>query len=311
MSDGAIRKIIEVDLEVRVLGVRSVMLLFAAVTILISAVATVATAAPSAAEVGLTKEERELPAWKLQVAEFETTGPFSFPLDLNSLTTLGDLRLAFVAKGVSLSGFGFDLRNGSITGELSGALSSGAELVRLKVSSIENLFGARLHTKGGNFSRVKPQPPVIVEVQGLDLAKVLQQYPSEKLVGQGVFDGQLPLLLGAEGWEVKDGSLLARAPGGSLRILSEQAGNEAADDSMALIRRALKEYAFSEMRVTVNYRTTGELQLAIATIGRSEELKRDVNLNVNLTENVPELLKSIAAHRALPQQIEQSLRGRK
>jgi len=62
----------------------------------------------------------------------------------------------------------------------------------------------------------------------------------------------------------------------------------------------------------VNYRDTGELELGINLQGVSPELNQGqrINLNLNISDNIPALLNSLQAARSITDTLERALENR-
>ncbi len=144
-----------------------------------------------------------------------------------------------------------------------------------------------------------------VKVEGLPIANVLA-LEGEDVIGDGVLDGQLPVVLNVEGPAVAGGRFSARPPGGYLRYLGDL---PATSMSLDLAIRALRNFVYTGMVVTVDYAPDGVLSALVNLKGNSPDVEngRPINFNMNITENIPALLESIRASEGMESRVQQRL----
>lgn len=137
-----------------------------------------------------------------------------------------------------------------------------------------------------------------LQFDGLRLEQVLALTGYEDIAVEGGVSGAVPLRFSDSGIAVAGGTLSAQQPGGSIRYLGTLGQGDA---SLALVRQALSNYRFDAMDSSIDYSPDGELQLRMQLQGYNPELEngRRVNLNLNLSDNVPALLQSLQAGRAI------------
>ena len=135
---------------------------------------------------------------------------------------------------------------------------------------------------------------------GLQLERLLQLAEYDGISARGAVSGEIPLRFSAAGVEVEDGVLFSEAPGGSIRYLGsgeEDTGNS----SLGIVNRALRNYQFDSLESTIEYSPDGELLLGMKLQGYNPDMgaEQRINLNLNLSDNVPTLLESLQAGRAI------------
>lgn len=133
---------------------------------------------------------------------------------------------------------------------------------------------------------------------GLRLERMLELADYDGVQANGAVSGELPLTLTDTGIVVTGGSLRGDAPGGNIRYgagVTGSAGNPGID----LVNKALANYQFDSLISTIEYSLEGELVLGMQMQGTNPDMSKDqrVNLNLNLTDNIPDLLKSLQAAR--------------
>lgn len=156
---------------------------------------------------------------------------------------------------------------------------------------------------GGAFS-VAPQRwqldvrpiKIPVSVQGLQLSSLMELYPTEGLSGEGVLEGWLPVIISEQGIRVEGGELAALPPGGELRLPAQRLQAMAsANETMALVARAMEEFHYDQLTAGIDYSEDGILLLDLKLKGTSPRVDSDrpVVLNITLEEDIPALLTSL------------------
>ncbi|MBV2131055.1 intermembrane phospholipid transport protein YdbH family protein [Arsukibacterium indicum] len=152
---------------------------------------------------------------------------------------------------------------------------------------------------------------IVVQLQQIDLASLLQQHPSSDLTGNGKLSGTVPILVSNNGVSVNDGRIAAEAPGGRLQYQSASASAMAKSNSnMKLVFDALQDFHYSVLSSDISYDTSGKLVLGLKLQGRNPNLQqgRPINLNVNLEEDLPALITSLQLTNKLNDLITQRVR---
>ncbi|MFZ2288384.1 MAG: YdbH domain-containing protein, partial [Halopseudomonas yangmingensis] len=134
-----------------------------------------------------------------------------------------------------------------------------------------------------------------LQLSGLELASLLEVYPTEGLYGDGLIDGRLPLRLSAAGPSISDGWLRARS-GGVLQYRTPAlAAMGRGNPAMAELALALDDFRYTLLQSDLEYAPDGRLQLGLRLEGANPKLQggRPVHLNINLEEDIPALLTSL------------------
>jgi hypothetical protein len=167
------------------------------------------------------------------------------------------------------------------------------------------LFGGWLAIDPFRFDPAADRTTFDVRLSALDLGQVLALY-GDQIAGSGTLDGHLPVLLDANGVSVVAGTLVARSPGGAIRLspaLARGTGQPGLDFAL----RALGNFSYTELDARADYAPSGDLQLAVALRGRNPEVEqgRPIHYNLTVTENIPQLLASLAVQERLTRGIEE------
>jgi hypothetical protein len=135
-----------------------------------------------------------------------------------------------------------------------------------------------------------------LQLQGLELGRLFEVYPTEGLSGGGTLDGRLPVLLRDGQLVIDDGAVAAREPGGVLRYRSDKLQRlAAANPSMRELAGVLEDFHYTVLSSQVDYGENGNMILGLRLQGSNPDFQqgRQVNLNVTLEENIPALLASL------------------
>ncbi|WP_444932393.1 intermembrane phospholipid transport protein YdbH family protein [Microbulbifer sp. SSSA002] len=149
-----------------------------------------------------------------------------------------------------------------------------------------------------------------LSAQGVSLEALTEVTHSENFAASGHIDLTIPLVTGAEGITVEAGHLRGEAPGGQLRYYGAFSPQMlASNPQLKLIANALEDYEFRTLEGRVDYPASGDLQLQLKLVGRSDAIDsdRDLVINLNLENNIPDMLRSLQASRDLTKTLEKQL----
>jgi hypothetical protein len=168
----------------------------------------------------------------------------------------------------------------------------------LHLPSLEaQLFGGRVWTEDALLRANRASNRIDIGVDGLQLAQLLEHTGYEAIQATGSLSGLLPLDISTSGVTMQRGMLAAKPPGGVFRYQAELATNTNA--ALAQVSQVLSNYHYNIFQVEVDYMESGDLDLAMQLRGRNPDLDhtRPVHLNLNVTDNIPMLLKSLQSGR--------------
>ncbi len=138
---------------------------------------------------------------------------------------------------------------------------------------------------------------IMTKLERFDLENILALVSQPGLDGSGRLDGILPIRLDNQGIRIDDGKIWARAPGGILRYQSDISSQQmaTANPLLKITLDALKNYHYDELSADVDYNYQGDLTLAARLNGMNPDFNQGqkINLNINLEDNIPTLLKSL------------------
>ncbi|MES2675749.1 MAG: YdbH domain-containing protein [Pseudomonadota bacterium] len=162
----------------------------------------------------------------------------------------------------------------------------------LKGNAMDGTFSAAAQ----NFDFSRDTQQFTMDLNNINLATLLLNYPSSELSGNGQLSGKVPVEINAKGIRIVKGMVSANAPGGQLKYQSPRALAIAkTQPSMKIITEALNDFHYTVLASEVNYDEKGKLLLSVRLEGQNPALEngRPVHFNVNLEEDVPAMLASI------------------
>ncbi len=180
----------------------------------------------------------------------------------------------------------------------------------LLLESVEaHLFDGRFWIQDTVFSVGKAHNAVNIGVDGVKLDQLLNQAGYDAIQGTGTLSGLLPLVISERGVTMKRGLLAAQAPGGVIRYNTDiDAG---ANPAMRQVVEALKNYQYSVLQLEADYVENGDLAMAMVLRGSNPALQqgRPIHLNLNVTDNIPALLKSLQFSRVITDTVSKKVGG--
>ncbi|MCB1649039.1 MAG: YdbH domain-containing protein [Pseudomonadales bacterium] len=182
---------------------------------------------------------------------------------------------------------------------------------RVALRDIEaSLFGGNIRSSGLVYDWSAQENRMELAIERLDLSRMLAMAAYDSVQASGLLSGRLPLTLRGTTPSIAEGSLAAEAPGGAIRYraASSNSGNPALD----FVNQALSNYQYDLLDTSVDYRPDGELALAVRLQGQNPEVNsgQRINLNLNISDNIPDLLRSLQAGRSIAETLERQLDSR-
>lgn len=182
---------------------------------------------------------------------------------------------------------------------------------QVKINDITaSLFGGTVSSPGVTYDWSREENHLSVRIDRLDISRMLALAAYDSVRATGYISGNLPITLRGTSPSIGAGSLAAETPGGAIRYLSSagDTGNPALD----FVNQALSNYQYNLLDTTVDYHSNGELALAVRLQGLNPDMNNGqrINLNLNISDNIPELLRSLQAGRSIADTLERQLDAR-
>jgi len=134
---------------------------------------------------------------------------------------------------------------------------------------------------------------VALRPRDFDLAELLQMVAVDGLSGSGRISGRIPVSLSAAGVTI-DEAVLSATGDGLIRYQSEQASQVLGGqgEQMDLMLRALENFQYRRLTITIDKQPDGEAALALRMLGSNPDVLdgHPFQFNINLTGNVDRLV---------------------
>ncbi|GAA6152394.1 intermembrane phospholipid transport protein YdbH family protein [Pseudoteredinibacter isoporae] len=205
-------------------------------------------------------------------------------MDLGSLDiglAVEDVAMNFTLNsdsGVVIEGFKADLLDGRV------------ESPRLELNQREGLWESEVS---------------LLNIKAIRLESLLRAADYAGLDATANLSGELPVAIRANKLHIEQGKLAATEPG----YIRYEGLSDSGNPLMEMVSEALSNYQYEHLTADVEYDDSGYLQMAVALKGHNPDFQngRQVNLNLNISDNVPNLMKSLQAGRIITDVISEKL----
>ncbi len=186
-----------------------------------------------------------------------------------------------------------------------------ADELAVDVSNLRmTAFGGVITADPFSFSTASDSNNLILHVTSVDLASVLAIEEFEAIEISGRVGAELPVTIKGKTVTINGGKLAGVAPGGVIRYRAAVAPGSSGASGIAFVTRALGNFQYDSLTSQVDYADNGDLKLQMRLTGRNPDLEsgRPIILNLGVENNVPQMLKSLQAARAVEEVLEKRLK---
>ncbi|MEJ2415884.1 MAG: YdbH domain-containing protein [Exilibacterium sp.] len=172
-----------------------------------------------------------------------------------------------------------------------------------------DLLGGRASADNFIFQPQKEDNRLLLNIDNIDIEKIMQQAAYSNVEGTGKISGTLPILISLKEVKIENGSLGALQPGGVIRYHDQEGVLAGTNPAMKVVSDALSNYHYDTLQTDAQYTPDGDLKLAIKMRGVNPDMNQGqrINLNLNISDNIPALLKSLQTSRAITDVLEKAL----
>jgi len=179
---------------------------------------------------------------------------------------------------------------------------------------VENL---RMHAFGGviqadpfTYDLESERNSLLLRAESIELTELLTLKEFEAIELKGSIGAELPVTIEGDVVSIMDGTLIGEAPGGVIRYKPDIVPDDGGTLGIGLVTRALSNFEYETLTSTVDYSKYGDLILQIQLTGRNPDFEdnRPVVLNLGIENNIPQMLRSLQAARAVEEILEKRLR---
>ena len=150
---------------------------------------------------------------------------------------------------------------------------------------------------------------VILTAKEIELSKLLSINEFAAVNVTGTITAVLPITFAEDGISIEAGKLIGEPPGGVIRYLGGGETDSVNESSLGLATAALGNLEYESLEADVSYSKDGDLTLQMQLKGRNPKLEdgRPIVLNLGVENNVPQMLKSLQAARAVEEILQERL----
>ena len=200
--------------------------------------------------------------------------------------------------------FGLELTNGLVALRL---LADG----RIDIESAEwSLAGGKIHTRG----IVDPGTPtqkLVLELEDLDLAKLLELADIDGLSGTGLLTGKIPVVRRGSTIEIRGGKLSGAEGGGLVQYISGAFNAESlgSDQNMNVIFKSLENFHYETIEAKLDGDTDGSVILSVRLLGANPDYLdgHPIDFTLNVDSRLVDLLRKATAAYRIPDEIQQRI----
>jgi len=150
---------------------------------------------------------------------------------------------------------------------------------------------------------------LLLRAESIELTELLTLKEFESIELSGRIGAELPVIIEGNEISILDGKLSGEAPGGVIRYQPGIVPDSSGTSAIGIVTEALSNFEYDTLTSTVGYSKDGDLVLQMQIAGRNPDLEenRPVILNLGVENNIPKMLKSLQAARAVEEILEKRL----
>ena len=177
--------------------------------------------------------------------------------------------------------------------------------------AVENLrmaaFGGEIRAEPFSFHTDRARNTLVLHAESIEMDELLTVREFEAIEVSGSVRAELPVTIEGGTVTIANGTLSGEPPGGVIRYLPGTPPDDTDASSLAFVRRVLSNFEYESLTSVVDYTAGGDLKLQLRLEGRNPDLDetRPVVLNLGVENNVPQMLRSMRATRAVEEVLEQ------
>ncbi len=180
-----------------------------------------------------------------------------------------------------------------------------ADVTRLSMSA----FGGVVTADPFSYRTDSDVNTVTLNTEALDLTELLSLKGFEAVEVTGSVHARLPVTIEGDTVTIAHGALTGNAPGGVIRYKPDSPPDKSDASGLGFAKRVLSNFEYTTLLSDVNLSKEGDLILKLKLTGRNPDLdeKRPVVLNLGVENNIPQMLRSLRAARAVEDVLEKRL----
>ena len=153
--------------------------------------------------------------------------------------------------------------------------------------------------------------PLLLNIHRIQLKELLSLAAFETVHANGAISGKLPITISPRGISMEQGRLAVEKPGGVIRYRPDSSAKIAAatNPAIRIAIEALSNYHYETLEADAQYSTNGDLTLQMKMQGLNPNMNNGqrIDLNLNVSDNIPTLLRSLQSGRMITDVLEKKL----
>ncbi len=170
-------------------------------------------------------------------------------------------------------------------------------------------FGGRITADPFSFYTDRDSNTLTLHADSIELDELLTIKEFEAIEVSGSVKAMIPITVERNTVSIANGTMTGEAPGGVIRYLPGAAIDIDGASSLDLVTKALSNFEYESLTSNVSLNKQGDLMLQLQLKGKNPDLdeNRPVVLNLGVENNIPQMLKSLRAARAVEEILENRL----
>ncbi len=150
---------------------------------------------------------------------------------------------------------------------------------------------------------------LLLRAESIELTELLTLKEFESIELSGRIGAELPVIIEGNEISILDGKLTGKAPGGVIRYQPGIVPDTSGTSAIGIVTEALSNFEYDSLTSTVAYSKDGDLVLQMQIAGRNPDMEgnRPVVLNLGVESNIPKMLRSLQAARAVEDILEKRI----
>ena len=162
-------------------------------------------------------------------------------------------------------------------------------------------LGGEIRADSFRYTLTQESNDIMLRLHSIQLQFMVDLAEFEDIELSGSISGVIPVTISGKTITVAGGRLESDAPGGVIRYRAGAATDAVANDGINLVSQAFGNFQFDSLTSDVDYTEAGDLKLQMRLSGINPDMDatQPVILNLGVENNVPQLLRSLQATRAI------------
>ncbi len=168
------------------------------------------------------------------------------------------------------------------------------------------VLGGKIEADPFRYSLKEESNDIMLRPQSIQLQFMVDLAEFEDVEMSGSISGMIPVTVSGKTITVAGGRLESDAPGGVIHYRAGAAAEAMSNEGINVVTRALGNFQFDSLTSDVDYTEDGDLKLQMRMSGINPDMdaNQPVILNLGVENNIPQLLRSLQATRAIEDLLE-------